>query len=398
MNEENKILVVDDNPINIEIFRKLLAGRYVLRDASSGEQALEILDEFKPDIILLDIMMSGIDGYEVCRRIRRDETLKYTKIIMVSAKAMISERLKGYEVGADDYITKPFEKEELLAKIRVYLRLKSAEEVEQGLRQLNRELTEYNRLQRDFVITVSHELRTPLTIFKNVISNALAGTMGTISSKLRQNLEMADRTINRLARIVSNFLDVSSLESGSVSLNRSLFDLAGLIREVIENMTPIAQTRNIELLLESDSSSVNLQADEEKIRQVVSNLVGNAIKFSPPKNGKVHIRLTCDSSQATCEITDNGPGIPHEDLERIFSRFVQRQIHVGPGDHGTGLGLSIARDLVHLHEGEIWAQSDESKGSSFFFRLPRGLDRPEPSQEPCISKMEHRYEPFPEID
>ncbi len=131
MQPEKKILAVDDSPMNIAIVQKMLGGEYCVKAAINGEEALEMAREFKPDIALLDIMMPGIDGYEVCRRIRADRTMQKMKIIMISAKAMLSERLDGYAAGADDYITKPFEEAELLAKIRVYLRLKSVEEVDQ---------------------------------------------------------------------------------------------------------------------------------------------------------------------------------------------------------------------------------------------------------------------------
>ncbi|MFQ5461963.1 MAG: response regulator [Phycisphaerae bacterium] len=131
MQTEKKILAVDDSPMNIAIVQKMLGDDFCVKAAINGEEALEIAREFKPDIALLDIMMPGIDGYEVCRRMRADHVMQKTKIIMISAKAMLSERLDGYAAGADDYITKPFEEAELMAKIRVYLRLKSVEEVDQ---------------------------------------------------------------------------------------------------------------------------------------------------------------------------------------------------------------------------------------------------------------------------
>lgn len=144
--EWNRILAVDDNPTNIAIAEKMIGNLYNLRTALSGEEALDVASEFQPDLILLDIMMPGMDGYEVCRRIRSNKQLRPTKIIMVTAKAMLTERLEGYAVGADDYITKPFDIEELMAKINVYLRLKSVEEVEQMkngvLSLLNQELSE----------------------------------------------------------------------------------------------------------------------------------------------------------------------------------------------------------------------------------------------------------------
>ncbi len=131
MQEKRKILAVDDNPTNLAVIEELLGSQYDLITVSTGQDALKLAEEFRPDLILLDIMMSGIDGYEVCRRIRMNSSLWYTRIIIVSAKAMVSERLKGYQAGADDYLTKPYDAEELLAKVRVHLRLKPIKAIQQ---------------------------------------------------------------------------------------------------------------------------------------------------------------------------------------------------------------------------------------------------------------------------
>ncbi len=127
MQEKRKILAVDDNPTNLAVVEELLGSHYILMTASTGEEALKIAQEFQPDLIVLDIMMPGIDGYEVCRQIRMNPSLRYTKIIVVSVKATVPERLKGYQAGADDYLTKPYDEEELLAKIQAHLRLKAFE-------------------------------------------------------------------------------------------------------------------------------------------------------------------------------------------------------------------------------------------------------------------------------
>ena len=164
MQEKSRILAVDDNPTNNEIIQEMLSEDYDLQMATTGEEALKIATDFRPDLILLDIMMPGMDGYEVCRRLRANSNLMYTKIILVSAKTMTSERLEGYEAGADDYITKPFDDDEIRAKVNVYLRLKHIEEIGQ--------------MRRDFTTTVTHEMRTPMNVIKGFISNALEGVHG----------------------------------------------------------------------------------------------------------------------------------------------------------------------------------------------------------------------------
>ena len=171
MQEQKKILIVDDDLNNIAIMTEILGNKYILKTAVAGEEALEIAPDFLPDVVLLDIMMPGMGGYEVCRLLREHSTLRYTKIIMVSAKAMVHERLNGYEAGADDYVTKPFDEDELLAKVRVYTRLKHVEEL--------------NKLRSEFTSTVTHEMRTPLTITKGVILNAMLNLYGKIDPSFR---------------------------------------------------------------------------------------------------------------------------------------------------------------------------------------------------------------------
>lgn len=149
MPNRNRILIVDDNLTNVDILEEMLEDSYQLATSTSGDEALDVAEDFAPDLVLLDVMMPGIDGYEVCRQLRAHPTLQYTKVIMVSAKALLTERMEGYESGADDYVTKSFDREELLAKVQVYLRLKSVEEVD--------------RLKSDVLQWVCHETRTPLS-------------------------------------------------------------------------------------------------------------------------------------------------------------------------------------------------------------------------------------------
>ena len=164
MQLQEKILTVDDDPNNITIVEELLEDNYDLKTATSGEQALEIAKDFRPDIILLDIMMPGMNGYEVCRRLREHYTSEHTKIIMVSARAMVSERLEGYEVGADDYITKPFDGDEFLAKIRLYMDLKRVKQKD--------------RMWHEVATKAINELRVPVVVAKNIISEATANIFG----------------------------------------------------------------------------------------------------------------------------------------------------------------------------------------------------------------------------
>lgn len=197
MQRQGKILAVDDDPNNIAILEELLAQDYDLETTTSGEQALEVAQTFQPDVILLDIMMPGMDGYQVCQRLRELGAFKDTKIIMVSARAMVPERLEGYKAGADDYITKPFDGDEFLAKIQVYLRLKRAEEAD--------------RARHAMTIKTIDDLRVPLALIRNVISDVGAITLGKTDAKLHHQLDDANDCLDQIETILDDFLGISEL-------------------------------------------------------------------------------------------------------------------------------------------------------------------------------------------
>ncbi len=236
-------------------------------------------------------------------------------------------------------------------------------------RQAEEERKEQARLKSEFVATVSHEIRTPLSIFKNIVSNALAGVTGQLSPKLRENLEMANRTVNRLARIVSDFLDISKIEAGRMELLRIQFDIQSAITDSVNSLAPLADKKGIELKSYMPGCELLIDADRDRIEQALINLISNAIKYAP-EGGNVNVRAKVLDGQVAVEVEDNGPGIERGDLDKIFDRFVQIEKPVGPGEHGTGLGLSIAKEVVELHGGKIEVESEPSQGTTFIIFLP----------------------------
>jgi len=320
MLQKKKILIVDDNQSSIEIFQEILSDDYDLQMATTGEEALKIATDFRPDLILLDILLPGIDGYEVCRRLRGSSNLMYTKIIMISAKKMTSERLEGYEAGADDYITKPFYQDELLAKVNVYLRLKHVEQIDQ--------------MRRDFTATVTHEMRNPMSVVKCFIANALEGIYGRIEPELREQFEIASRNTERLGRIITNFFDISRIEAGKGRLLLTRFDIHDMVREVVNKFQSMAASRQIKLEAETSTGKQIIYADRDKLVVTLTHLVENAIKFIH-EGGNINIRINSHDSKIGIDVEDNGPGIPHEHIDRIFDRFVQIEKQVGPGEHGS---------------------------------------------------------------
>jgi len=245
-----------------------------------------------------------------------------------------------------------------------------ARKAEAELIKTNQILKEHDRLKNEFVSTVSHELRTPLCIFKNIISNAMAGVMGKISPKLYDSLKTADASIDRLSRIVADFLDISRIESGVMKLDLRPVSIGLLVSEVADSLRTLATAKGLELKTDLCPEELLVNADEDRIAQVLTNLIGNAVKFIPT-GCKIDVIATDRNDHVEVAVRDNGPGLSKEDMEKVFDRFVQGPNLTTAGQTGTGLGLTIARELVQMHKGRIWVESAPAHGCCFYFTVPK---------------------------
>lgn len=262
--------------------------------------------------------------------------------------------------------------------------ISKAKQAEMELMKKNQILREQDRLKSEFVSTVSHELRTPLCIFKNIISNAMAGVMGKLSHRLFESMKMADRSIDRLSRIISDFLDISKIDAGKMKLHREVLSINLIVNEVVDLFSPLASTKGIVLKSRLPREEIVVEVDHDRIMQVLTNLVGNAIKFIPTK-GHIEIDVSETEEEVKISVRDDGPGLTSEQMEKIFDRFVQVHLMAGPGEHGTGLGLPIANELVKMHDGRMWVESTIGEGSSFCFVLPKW----DPEKAGEIEKMHY---------
>ena len=231
-------------------------------------------------------------------------------------------------------------------------------------------LIKLDQLKTDFVSTVSHELRTPLTImgeYTSIISDEIPGKL---NPEQREYLSIIEGNIDRLSRIIEDLLDISRIEAEKVVLKREFVDLASIINDAVTQFKPKADERQIEFKTIFPMSLPPLYIDADRIRQVFTNLIGNAIKFTP-RNGKITAEITDEEKEVECRVTDTGIGIAPENLDKVFKRFEQFDRTDGSGAKGTGLGLAITEALIQLHGGRIWVESELNKGSKFIFTLPR---------------------------
>lgn len=231
----------------------------------------------------------------------------------------------------------------------------------------------FEQLKDEFISTVSHELRTPLTVVREGVSQVLDGLLGPLPGDQRTMLEMVLQNSDRLGRIIEELLDVSKLEAGKVRLHRKLCDITQVVSEVVNNFKVIAQKRKLEILTEYASSKIEIYVDREKIVQVLTNLINNALKFT--ESGHVKVHLSARDGFVECKISDTGRGISKEDLPRVFEKFRQFGREAGPGDRGTGLGLSICKKLVELHHGRVKIESAPMKGTVVTFQIPQYTHR-----------------------
>ncbi len=341
MEKTFRLLVVDDDPLNIAIVEEILEETCHLRSAPHGEAALAIMPRWRPDIVLLDIMMPGPDGYEVCRRIRADDRYRATKVILVSGRASVEERLAGYAAGADDYIVKPFVDDEMLAKVRVFGRLSRTEEVD--------------RLRRDILSVFSHETRTPLNAILGFAS--LVADDENVSAEVRDHVAEIAGGGHTLLEFVRKAQLLCDLKSGIAFAPRP-DSLARRLRELVASETAACS------LTVDDEGEIS--ADWRFVDEAIAAVLANAAKFGDGTPAEVSLRRL--EKGYLIQIADRGPGIAPEHLRHIGEPF-----GVWDVDHhhrGQGLSLAISRETLELHGGYLYGANRPDGGAVFYLGLP----------------------------
>jgi two-component system, sensor histidine kinase and response regulator len=366
-NKIDRILAVDDTPDNLILLQTMLEVEgYSVDLVSDGVSALKQIEQSPPDLILLDVMMPGMDGYEVTRRIRKNLKVSYIPILLLTAHIEVSV-VEGLDAGADDFIRKPFDQDELLARVRSLLRLKHSIDEQEKMAQM----------REDFVSRLTHDLRTPLVAADRMLNLFQQEVFCEISQDMKQAISAMIRSNHNLLEMVNNLLEVYRFEAGKKTLQAESCDMREIVEEVVQELSPLATEKGLNIEVEAstidgqDDHAAKVIGDRLELRRVISNLVGNAIKFTD--TGSVNIRISetegnsKDKTWVVIDVKDTGYGISQEDQAMLFERFRQGKNKRA----GSGLGLHLSRRIVESHKGTIGVSSELGQGSVFTIRLPK---------------------------
>lgn len=353
-----RILLVDDNADMRDYVGRLLRERWQVETAANGAIALEQLQQDLPDLVLTDVMMPVMDGFQLLQVLRSDPLTQSIPVILLSARAGEEATIAGLAAGADDYLIKPFSARELIARVETQLQMSRLRQEQSA-----------NRFKTEFLLTVTHELQAPLATILGWAR--LLQTKSFNPDTTAQALAAIERNAIIQAKLVKDLLDISSLLSGNLRLKAQLFDLVALVQNVMAKFRPLAEAKGIALAeLSTNVTSFPALIDGDRLRQVITNLLDNALKFTPT-GGQVAIQLERQDAEVQITVTDTGIGIRPDFLPYIFDRFTQAEVPSRYTPGGLGIGLAIARHLVELHQGTIIATSaGKGQGATFTVKLP----------------------------
>ncbi|MBN2236804.1 MAG: response regulator [Bacteroidales bacterium] len=368
-----KLLIVDDLPKNLMVLGNILMKQnYQIAYAKSGKDALNQAANVDFDLILLDIMMPEMDGFEVCRRLRAEEKTTKTPIIFLTAKNDTDSIVKGFEVGAQDYVTKPFNTNELLARVETHLELKrSRQQVEElnnfleekviertiELEKANKKIESLDKAKSAFLGLISHEIRTPL----NGIIGFIDILKQTIDNENKELIDMTAEAAERLYEFSELSLLITQLNVNSYQMENKNHDFVELLNKVRERiLAKWKEFKEIDFKVNLKSVVSIIKLDEILMEKVLYSLIDNAVKFSPEETAFVELNVFNDSGYLICEIHDLGCGFTDEALSYAFEVFSGEKQH---DIEGYGLNLAAAKLIIHAHEGKIEVENKPERGA-----------------------------------
>jgi len=371
--KDNLILIVDDTMLNLKLLSHVLENEgYKHVEAENGQEAIDLAEEHKPDLILMDIMMPEMDGYETVKKIKSRDGLEDIPVIFLSALSETDDKIQAFKYGGVDYITKPFQKEETLARIRTHLKIRMLQKQLNDridiLKDREVELSRLNKKKDDLVRMVSHDIKNPLTGIIGLVK-LMRDTDEITTDERKHMLSVIENSGNNLLNMVREVLDRESKKKVPESLNVAEVPVVDLIERVILMNKAKSMLKEIDLTFSVDPSNLQAYLDQNKIEIAINNLVSNALKFTPAR-GSVSVSAYKNRSLLHIEIEDTGIGIPESMQDDLFENNIKYSRKGTGGEAGTGLGLDIVQLYVELHGGKIRVESTENEGTTFFIEIP----------------------------
>ena len=362
-----KILIVDDSTFELELAEWILKEKnYETFTAANGTEALKMAGEIIPDLILLDIMLPDISGFDVCQKLKSTENLKDIPVIFFTSLANVDDIVKGFEAGGVDYVTKPFNREELFVRIKNHLDLISSK---RKIELQAKELAQSNALKDKMFSVISHDLRSPVGSIKQTLDFISSGMLEPGEEIFMDTIKDLARTSDEAYILLENLLGWAKSQSNILKVIPENIHLNPLVNGVIGLLKLNFESKKIRIENKIPAQTV-VYADMQMVNSIVRNLLSNALKFTP-ENGLISISSTLKGKDVEISVTDTGVGISEADLKRIFNPGNPLKTYGTNNESGSGLGLTLCNDFVEKNGGQIQVESEPGKGSTFTFSLPR---------------------------
>lgn len=376
-----KILIVDDTPANVRLLKDILDPEgYKLYMANSGEQALKIAPRVNPDLILMDVMMPGIDGFQTCSQLKAQAQFEDVPIIFITAKADPADLSRGFEVGGVDYITKPINKLEVEARIQTHMKIRNLILSQQNfITTLEGGLAD----QKNELASMGHELRTPLNAiigYSDMLLEDMEDYRGNNCGSCSDKVNAINKAGNYLLSLINDVLEVAKLDAGKMELHIEEFHLGGFLQFIESTVSPVVHKNGNRFELSCNAMDHMLKMDPTKIKQIILNLLSNAAKFTEKGHVKLDVQIH-HSTNLIIMVSDTGIGMSDEQTANLFQAYKQADSSISGKFGGTGLGLTISKKLAELMGGTIKVESELGKGTVFSVNLP--MDNQIPLQQNC---------------
>lgn len=365
VNDAPTILVVDDNPNNIKIVALIMSAlKYKIVIATNGEQAIEMVKQTRPDLILMDVMMPKIDGFETCRIIKSKKENENIPVIFITALNDTDSLVKGFKAGGVDYISKPFNKDELISRMRTHIELKKTRD---QLEKTSAHLAELNSLKDKMFSVIGHDLRSPLSSVKMTLEFLSAINISD-NEEVSESLKLMSKTTDEVFSLLENLLGWARSQSGNLQIKKEPIRVHDLVNSIYLLNKGSIELKKIDFSTEISENHF-VSADLMTIKIVLRNLVSNAIKFTPEK-GSIRIKSEQLTEGIRLSVSDSGVGISGEDLPKLFNPNSHHTTYGTNREPGSGLGLILCKDFVEKNGGTISIESELGKGTVFYIHIP----------------------------